>query len=208
MISGRTGFTLGTALLVAAASLLLFGWLAEEVLETDTARFDSCIRNAVHGIASPGITSVMRASSFLGSAWVLAPATLVAILSFCYLRWYRAAVLMAATMASQAGLGFVLKHAFHRARPVPFFGAAPASYAFPSGHALGSLCFYGALAMILSTRTLRREAQFGIWTATALLVAMIGVSRIYLGVHYPSDVIAGYCAGFVWVAGIGFVERQ
>ena len=78
-----------------------------------------------------------------------------------------------------------------------FSAASPSSYSFPSGHALGSLCFYGILAAILAGRARGRGAEFCIWVATVLLVGMIGLSRIYLGVHYPSDVIAGYCAAAV-----------
>jgi undecaprenyl-diphosphatase len=101
-----------------------------------------------------------------------------------------------------------LKLAFHRPRPVAFFGSTPSSYSFPSGHALGSFCFYGILAAILATRVRGRGAKFCVWMAAVLLVAMIGVSRIYLGVHYPSDVIAGYCAGAVWVGAIGILDRN
>jgi undecaprenyl-diphosphatase len=100
-----------------------------------------------------------------------------------------------------------LKHAFHRPRPVAFFGAAPSSYSFPSGHALGSFCFYGMLAAILAAPARGRVAKFCVWTAAVLLVGMIGFSRIYLGVHYPSDVIAGYCAAAVWVGAVGVLDR-
>ncbi len=124
---------------------------------------------------------------------------LLAISLFYYFHRPRAAALLAITMAGVASLDLVLKHAFHRVRPVAFFGTSPSSYSFPSGHALGSLCFYGALAAILSTRVAGRRARLCIWTIAILLVGMIGFSRVYLGVHYPSDVIAGYCAAIVWV---------
>ena len=67
---------------------------------------------------------------------------------------------------------------------------------------MGSVCFYGVLAVILASRATVR-AKWAIWSCAALLIAMIGFSRIYLGVHYPSDVIAGYCAGAVWVGALG-----
>jgi undecaprenyl-diphosphatase len=84
---------------------------------------------------------------------------------------------------------------------------APSSYSFPSGHALGSLCFYGILASVLSDRMRPGKQKFFVWLAAAFLVAMIGLSRIYLGVHYPSDVIAGYLAGAVWVTAVTVVDE-
>jgi len=72
---------------------------------------------------------------------------------------------------------------------------------------MGSVCFYGVLAAILAARASGRAAKWCIWTGAVLLIGMIGYSRIYLGVHYPSDVIAGYCAGAVWVGAVVFVSK-
>ncbi len=72
---------------------------------------------------------------------------------------------------------------------------------------MGSVCFYGVLAAILGARVHGATTKWCIWTGAALLIGMIGFSRIYLGVHYPSDVIAGYCAGAVWVGAVGFVDQ-
>jgi undecaprenyl-diphosphatase len=203
----KIGFLLLSAILVATTALLIFGWLAEEVLESDTARFDEVVRATVHRLASPNVTSLMLGFSFLGSVVMQLALTLVAIFLFLYFHRPRAALLLAITMAGAAGLDVVLKLAFHRARPAAFFGTSPNSYSFPSGHALGSLCFYGALAVILSARTPRRSTRACIWAVALVLIGMIGLSRIYLGVHYPSDVIAGYSAAVVWVAAVGFSDR-
>jgi undecaprenyl-diphosphatase len=126
---------------------------------------------------------------------------------FFYFRLARLAALLAITMVGMAALEVALKLAFHRPRPVAFFGPTPSSYSFPSGHAMGSVCFYGILAAILAARACGRVAKSSIWTAAVLFVGMIGYSRIYLGVHYPSDVIAGYCAGAVWVGAVGFLGK-
>jgi len=79
---------------------------------------------------------------------------------------------------------------------------APHTYSFPSGHALCSFCFYGVLAGLLSARTKPLGWRLLIWIAAAAMVIAIGLSRIYLGVHYPSDVVAGYLAATVWVGTI------
>jgi undecaprenyl-diphosphatase len=203
----KIGFLLLGAILIAAAALLFFGWLAEEVLEADTEQFDAFVRTAIHRLASPALTSMMQVFSLLGSVGVLGALSLLTVFLFFYFHRPRAATLLALTMAGAAGLDLVLKHAFHRARPVSFFGTSPNSYSFPSGHALGSLCFYFSLATILSARTPRRGARLCIWAVAVLFVGIIGFSRIYLGVHYPSDVVAGYCAALVWVGAVGFLDK-
>lgn len=203
----KSGFLLLGALLLAVTALFVFGWLAEEMLEGDTQQFDASIRTAVHNIANPSLTRLMEVFSFLGSVVVVTALSLAAVGVLLYFRHARKAALVAITMLGVAALDVALKHAFHRPRPVAFFGATPDSYSFPSGHALGSLCFYGVLAAILSPLARGQVAKYCVWMAAALLVGMIGFSRIYLGVHYPSDVIAGYCAAAMWVGAVGFVDR-
>jgi undecaprenyl-diphosphatase len=127
-------------------------------------------------------------------------AAILAIVAFLYLRWRRATLWLAVTILGALVLDLTLKYAFHRARPTPFFVALPRTYSFPSGHALFSFCFYGVLAGLLMGRIRSRLARVLIWMAAAILVAAIGFSRIYLGVHYPSDVIAGYLAASLWVS--------
>ena len=203
----NSGFLLLGAFLIAAMALFVFGWLAEEMLEGDTQQFDAFVRTAVHQLATPGLTRLMQVFSFLGSVAAVTAMCLVAICVSLYYRRTRTAAMLAITMAGVVALDVVLKHAFHRPRPVSFFGATPRTYSFPSGHALGSFCFYGILAAILAERMRGRGPKFCVWMAAAFLVGMIGFSRIYLGVHYPSDVIAGYCVAAVWVGAVGFLDR-
>jgi undecaprenyl-diphosphatase len=202
----KSGFLLLGALSIAAIALFVFGWLAEEMLEGNTQQFDSYVRAAVHQLATPGLTRLMQGFSFLGSVAAVTAMCLAAIGVSLYFRRTRTAALLAITMLGVAALDVALKHAFHRPRPVAFFGATPSSYSFPSGHALGSFCFYGMLATILAARARGRGAKICIWMAAVFLVGIIGFSRIYLGMHYPSDVIAGYCAAAVWVGAVGFLD--
>ena len=203
----NSGFLLLGALLIAAAALFIFGWLAEEMLEGDTQRFDSFVRTAIHQHASPGLTRLMMGFSFIGSVATISVLCVALVSVLLYFRRARLAALLAITMLGMAALDFLLKSAFHRPRPVAFFGTSPASYSFPSGHAFGALCFYGVLAAIFAARARGKATKWCIWTVAVLLIGMIGLSRIYLGVHYPSDVIAGYCAGTVWVGAVGFLDR-
>jgi membrane-associated phospholipid phosphatase len=194
--------------LLALSALLFFAWLAEEMMEGDTARFDSTITSAVHEHATARLTTVMKALTMLGSSVVMAPLALLT-LAFCYLRReFRALKTLAATLGGALLLEFSLKLAFHRPRPAPFFDLpTPASFSFPSGHALFSFCFFAGLATLLSPRLASQKAKLALWSIAIALVLGIGLSRIYLGVHYPSDVLAGYAAGIVWVATVKFVNE-
>jgi undecaprenyl-diphosphatase len=184
----------------AAASLLLFGYLANEVLRGETLRFDSFVRDRVHSWASPALTDAMEAVTQLGEPRFLIALSLVLILWLANTGRKRAAILLVVAAVGAEALDELLKLVFHRPRPEAYFGyPLPSSYSFPSGHAVSSCCFYGVLAAILTARMRSRAAKIAIWTAAALMAALIGLSRVYLGVHYPSDVVAGYTVAVVWV---------
>ena len=189
------------SLAAAVLALFLFAWLGSEVLDGDTQRFDQVIRGWVHSYASPGMTRVMNAISLLGYKALIVE-LVIALAIFAKLRWRRAALWLTVAVAGSLVLDLALKHIYHRIRPTAYFGMAPHSYSFPSGHALCSFCFYGVLAGLLSARTKPLAWRLVIWFAAAALVIAIGLSRIYLGVHYPSDVVAGYLAATVWVGTI------
>lgn len=198
--------TVIVSLAAAVLSLFLFGWIANEMREGDAARFDLAVRGWVHQFASPGMTRAMTAISLLGYD-ILIVELVFALALFLYLRWRHAAGWLAVSMAGALALELALKYAFHRPRPQPFFGAAPASYSFPSGHALCSFCFYAVLAGLIATRTRSLALRVAVWIVAAALVIAIGLSRIYLGMHYPSDVVAGYLAAAVWVTTLLMLDR-
>ena len=195
------------SLATAVLSLFFFAWIAESVSRDRTEGFDLAVRNGVHQYASPGLTKIMVAISFLGGDGLV----IAAFLSFAIflgLRWRRAALWLVTTILGALVLDVALKYAFHRPRPVPFFGDVPHTYSFPSGHSLFSFCFYGVLAGILAHRTKSFRLRVFIGAMAALLIAAIGLSRIYLGVHYPSDVIAGYLTAALWVSTLVFLDRM
>lgn len=195
------------SLAMAILSLFLFAWIAESVSHDRTASFDLAVRTQLHAFASPALTKGMIAVSFLGGKG-LTLATVLSVIVFLLIRWYRAAIWTVITILGAVVLNLSLKYAFHHHRPVPFFVALPNSYSFPSGHSLLSFCLYGVLAGLLAGRTQSRLRRIPIWTVAALLVAAIGLSRIYLGVHYPSDVIAGYLAATLWVSTLVTLDRM
>jgi undecaprenyl-diphosphatase len=196
-------------LTAAIASLIFFGWLADEVLEGETRHFDEVTRAAVHQLASPLLTTIMRGLSLVGSTLALTIGTILVVVRFAMLKLGREAKLFAITMIGAGVLNVTLKLAFKRARPVPFFNLTPPeTYSFPSGHALTSACFFGALAALLTARVKSRRLQAMIWVACTLMFVLIGFSRIYLGVHHTTDVIAGFAAALIWILVVRFVEME
>jgi membrane-associated phospholipid phosphatase len=193
----------------AVAALIFFAWLTDEVLEGDSQHFDQVTRNAIHEFASPAITNAMRGLSFLGSTISLTLGTIGIVLWFLYRKWKREAKLFAITMIGASLLNTTLKLAFKRPRPIPYFNLSiPETYSFPSGHSLASCCFFGALAALVSTRLESKRARTILWTFAVCMFLLIGLSRIYLGVHYTTDVIAGFAAALIWIMVVRFVELE
>jgi undecaprenyl-diphosphatase len=189
---------LGLSLVLAA--VLLFGAMAALTTRGVTHPFDRAVLLRMNALSSPWLDGLALEITALGSGWVMATMVLIAS-TFLWLSRHRySAVLLWVALLGSGLLSSTLKLVFDRPRPdvfewrVPF---APQS-SFPSGHSTMVMAVYLTLAYLVvrlePTRALRRLtlAAFG---ATILLV---GLSRVYLGVHYPSDVIAGFVAGFAW----------
>lgn len=208
-IFNALGAVLVAGLALATGAILFFAWLANEMLEGETRAFDESGRDLLQQYATPALTLAMRLATMAGSSAFLAAVGVFIVLGFLMARWRRGAVLFVITMAGATVFNLAIKLSFQRPRPVPFFDTPlPSSYSFPSGHALFSFCFYGALAAIITARFHDRAARIVIWTLAGLLVALVGLSRIYLGVHYPSDVLAGFTAALVWVVVVAFGDNM
>ena len=201
------GSILFLGLIGAVGASFFFAWLADEVFEGDARTFDETVRVFVHGFSSEFMTALMLFITMLGSTVFLSFFCVSVFVIFIIKNRKRAAVLFMTTMAGAVILNFALKVNFARVRPVPFFDTPlPDSYSFPSGHALYAACCYGVLAWLASARTQNKSTRISIWSLAVSLALLIGLSRIYLGVHYPSDVIAGYAAAVVWILTIILID--
>ena len=199
------GLHLTVGLLVAGGSLWLFGGLVEDLLTGDPiVRFDRVLDDYLHSHATTHLTSFFFVVTALGStvAVVLLGVVVTALLARRR-RWTLLWTWIAA-VAGSAILNWLLKVIFQR--PRPHFAhplLVEGSYSFPSGHAMESFVAYGMLAYLAVLLWLRSwETRVAVICGAALVVVLIGFSRMYLGVHYFSDVIAGYAAGGVWLSAL------
>ncbi len=203
------GATLAAGLVAAAVAFILFAWLGREVLHGATEELDLRLRMALHSVASPDLTRIMVGASVLGGPSRLAPVGFGVAAYFLVRGWSRGALLVIVTLAGAATLDQLLKQLYGRIRPEAFFDyyPTPASFSFPSGHALFATCFFGGLAVLFSARVRSAPLRAAVWLGAVAAIVLIGVSRIYLGVHYPSDVLAGFAAGITWTAAVALGDR-
>jgi undecaprenyl-diphosphatase len=195
-------------LVVAGLALLLFSWLGREVMTGANPAVDERLRTAVHAQASPEVTRLMIAASLYGGPSFLVPLSLALALGFLVHSWQRGALLVLVTVAGAGLLNSLLKQTFGRARPAPYFDyPLPASNSFPSGHAFFAASLIGGLTVLLSARVRSFPLRVVLWVVALSLILLIGFSRVYLGVHYPSDVFAGYAVAVVWVAAVAVGDR-
>ncbi len=182
------------------APLLVFGLLAKDVASRESLRFDAPVLLDLHARSTPFFDSLMLAFTWLGGVRLLAFSVLV----MAWLWWRKQrfpALFLLSAMVGTSLLNLSMKAAFQRARPNLWLSLTPEhDYGFPSGHSMISCTFVLAMLVLLwksaGSSTLK-------WRATSLgllFVAGVGLSRLYLGVHYPSDVLAGWSASMAYAA--------
>ncbi len=200
--AGRTqlaefGVLLVLGFVFGLLALYAFSELSSEVMEQETQALDLAVLEWLHQYRSPALTLLMRGFSAMGSE-VVTVALLVGLVWLGRQRRWGAAVSLLLVTAGAQLLNNVLKDLFQRARPSPVVALfAAQTFSFPSGHAMVSAAFYCFVAY-LGWRLLRGWWRLAWVSGLALLVLLIGISRMYLGVHYLTDVVAGYIAGFIW----------
>jgi len=186
--------------------LLVFFKILSEVLIKDALFIDTLVLNFIYSFRDPLLTNIMHFVSFLGGEFTLLSATIIVVL-LAFKKHKKEAVLFAFTVFFGYVFNNLVKHLLKVPRP-DIDPLSPAGfYSFPSGHAMNSLIFYGLLAYFTFHFTRNRGLGVLVSMLSIILIILIGFSRLYLGLHYPSDVIGGFIAGFWWLTTAIIIDK-
>ena len=181
-------------------SLITFAYMVRRVFFLQNNSFDQGVFDYLQQYVNPTTNKFMLFVTHFGSHKVLIPAFLSLIAYFLFIkkhRWY--SIKVPAIGLSSLALMFILKNLFNRDRPLIPLLESVNGLSFPSGHALMSMTFYGLLVYITYQSVQNKTAKWTIITLLLLFILLIGFSRIYLKVHYTSDVLAGFAMGWLWI---------
>lgn len=188
----------------ASCCLVLFVILGYIVkfYETTLQFIDQPISDLIRAHMTEGKTAFYIAITQLGSGTVIAGLVFLVVLFCLYRKYFSEALWVLINAALIAGIGnYLIKFVFERQRPSVTHLVTETHFSFPSGHAMGSMLFYGTLILILPAVIKNQRWRIGVQIALGLLILLIGISRIYVGVHYPSDILGGYLLGAAWLVG-------
>ena len=177
--------------------LMIFIILGAALWERGGFQWDVTVLHFIHYYATPRRDSVMVFITYLGNARFVIPATIVFAVLFARYRRLREAGFLLLTVGGAAALNVMLKVLFHRARPDLWVSPLPEfSYSFPSGHSMLSM----ALAPVLAVLIWQTRWRWSVTVVGGVYVLAVGLSRLYLGVHYPSDVLAAWSISIAWMS--------
>lgn len=196
------GLWVALGLLVVALTAAGAGELVEHLTAGQgMALLDHPVARFVVAHRSAALTAVMRLVSSAGGPLVLGAVTAAAgLLLGATRRSWMPVLIVGVTLAGSGGLTLMLKAALSRPRPPLRDALAPADgYAFPSAHAATAAAAFGVLAYLVAIRLRHWNAQVAVWACAAMLTALVGMSRVYLGVHWTTDVLGGWAFGLLWL---------
>ena len=189
---------IGGGFVALLACLLVLGVVAEDVHNQEANALDTLATPLLHSLSNPTLDEVMGTFTNLGSTIVVVPLFVAALVLLIWRRHRHEALFLAVSMAGSLVLNQSLKLIFQRPRPQLAWAHVQPEYSFPSGHAMNSIVFYVAVALIAWILWGRRVGLIA--TVLAIVLALlIGTSRIYLGYHYFTDVLGGFLAGAAWL---------
>ena len=203
------GIVLLVGLGLALVALWGFAKLADSVLEGETLALDHFVMLWINQHATPWLDAAALEVTALGSVVVVATVILVAT-AFLWFTHRRAAILLLwGAVAGSVFLNLILKRIFERPRPTLFEWRTEyvGFSSFPSGHAMVSMVVYTILAYLIIDLDPPRQVKHTTVALAAIIITLVGLSRVYLGVHYPTDILAGYAVGFAWASLCAFGLR-
>lgn len=189
------------AFLVFALGMNLFVELTEEVQGDTITAFDDSVTSYVTSFRTPALNHFFQFVTDLGDVYAyIVATTLAAIFFFFKLRNKKFILQLLGVLILSALANLALKEAFNRARPTIDHLVVVETLSYPSGHAMSAMAFYGFLTYLVFQIKMSRLLRTFLTLVFISLIFLIGLSRIYLGVHFPSDVIGGFAAGLIWIA--------
>lgn len=196
------GLQLTAGALVLLAASWMFGSIADEVLEEDElAAIDLRLSQWANGLEMPRVTPIMHGISDLHGVYGMTALVLIAALLLAWKRYWPWLMILLIAVPGGAVLNVLMKRIFERARPqfdTPLLTLA--DYSFPSGHTCASTLFYGVVASVLVPRIQSWRGRVLVCAGALLMVMLVAFSRLYLGAHFLSDVLAGFAEGLAWLA--------
>jgi undecaprenyl-diphosphatase len=197
-------------LILFSGALFLFIYIIDEVLREKEELFDNNIFNFLSAhLINPGLTRFMSVVTYFASATFLQVAYMVLIVFYVIFKKYKTAIEIIALGLGGFVVNYFMKLSFHRLRPPHPLIKPLDNFSFPSGHATSGFIFYGLLAYLVWKTNMSKLLRCIIAIGLITFSLLIGFSRIYLRVHYPSDVGAGFCIGFAWlILTIWLFERR
>ncbi len=187
------------ALVLFSITLLIFAVIANEIVLEHENSFDQNIFRNLQSIVSPATTRFMQAITFFGSANFLFGAYIVLICFYIIKRKSQLALDVAMIGLSSTGILFLLKDIFKRQRPLDPLIQQVSGFSFPSGHSFSSFTFFGIIIYIIWQTNIQKFWKILIALILFSFATIIAFSRVYLRVHYPSDVVAGFCLSIAWL---------
>jgi undecaprenyl-diphosphatase len=179
---------------------IAFGYIASAIGNDTIVGFDTAVIGFVQGLEAPWLTSIMKVFTWIGSGYVVAPIALIGFIVLYFVLHYRQqAFLLIVVIAGSVLLNSVLKNYFKRERPEIHRILDANGFSFPSGHSMMAFALYAIIAYIAWRNVKTSVSRILLLLFAAFMIIMIGMSRIYLGVHYPSDVVGGFAASALWL---------
>ncbi|MEN6669882.1 phosphatase PAP2 family protein [Psychrobacter sp. B38] len=198
--AGLLAMFLIIGLRMAILLMWLFSALASQVLEDKLETFDNHIIGFFETIATSSLDVMYTLVTEIGSVWFLSSVSVIVVL----LLWFKAkdkwtTLFFIIAIGGNGALTWLLKQIYERGRPSINEAIDAIGFSFPSGHSMGSFVFYGFLIYLIIKSTHKSAIKTALSIILSVLVLLIGTSRIYLGAHFPSDIVAGYLAGTIWL---------
>jgi membrane-associated phospholipid phosphatase len=187
-------------LILSVLVMLLMAKIHEEIAQPFLEHVDQQLMQTIHAHNTPALTRLAFTLSFIGSPLALVPGIALSALVLWAVKLRRDALLLVIAIGGAALLDTVLKLHFRRIRPtVPWALVTEHSFSFPSGHSVGAVVLYGTITYLIWNHLHDLAQRAAVIASALLLIAGIGASRVYIGVHYPTDVAAGYLVGLLWL---------